>query len=161
MILVAPESDSEETTEDYQSVRNAIMTDLITEASLEDSVIAGPLFHPMAEIDIRSKIPKFRELGITDSHTLDQIVSMLGYDNEQKLKLRAAVITRTAYRLIRRVRQLASFQAGEESEDYEKTDWDKLREELLAESNGYVDELNGGSADELSPPISFRVLKAS
>ena len=161
MILVAPEANALETTEDYQSVRNAIMTDLITDASLEDSVIAGPLFHPMAEIDIRSKIPRFKAVGITGAHTLEQIVSMLGYNDEQKLKLRAAVITRTAYRLIRRVRQLARLQAGEESEQYEKTDWDKLREELLAESDGYVDELNGGEAGELSPPMSFRVLKAS
>lgn len=184
MVLQGPAAtDSEEcigestTSPDYAAVRAAIFTDVVTDASLEDSVIAGPLFHPMAELDVYNRIPKLQEVitkadflgtrirlddyvDAETGETVQGIATLAEYDIEKKLKLQAAVITRTAYRLMPRVRQLKGFQAGEEREDYEKVDWEDLTDALLAESDGYINEVNDIDPGSLSVPTTFRVFKA-
>ena len=150
---------------DYIAIRAAIFTDVVTDASLEDSIIAGPLYHPMAELDVYKRIPRLQAVYSTFAlyrvEDLDTIAEAAWPDDlEKKLKLQAAVITRTAYRLMPRVRQLKSFQAGEEREDYEKVDWEDLTDALLAESDGYINEVNGGDEGALSAPTTFRVFKA-
>lgn len=154
------------TSVDYPSIRSAITIDLVTEALLPNAVIAQTRYHPMAERDVRSAVPKLSDL--TSTSTFDDALKALHgvetltaahRESDEALILKAMIAARTAYRLFPRIRQIVRIQAGEESEDYAKTDWDALRQDLLDEYNGYVGDLGGG--DTVAANYRFCLVKAS
>ena len=104
-------------------------------------------------------VPNAYFMYLYNGSRLDQVATAAEYDGGQKLKLQVAAITRTAWRLFPYIRQVVRVQAGEESEDYAKIDWDALRQLLLDEYLMCIDELNGGDGG-LTVAYKFQLIKA-
>ena len=145
------------TDDDNNAIRYAINVELVTPEVLTDEAIASPQYRDGAELEVRERVSKLANVTADDS--LADIASITQFTNDQILKLQIATIKRVASKFVRSVSQRIAIEAGEAQETYEPIDWEKLEDDLLAESDALLDELNG--AEPLYVLGFFTTAKAS
>ena len=141
------------TVTDFPAVRASLQVE-VPAALLPSEVINYPQNLPMAMLRIREAIPKLK--GLTQSSTIMDAVRAItgGVDNEDvKLKLKTAIIRRTAAHILPHVRQRIQTDAGEYSERFAKVDWEREEQRLIDESSKLVEELKGADSEVVVPRI--------
>lgn len=123
----------------YDAIRAATTIE-IPKALLTDTIIKHPQNLPMAEIRIRERITKLQDLDPTA--TFSDAVRAGGYNKDQEVKLKSALILWAAASLLPHIRQRIQTSAGEYSERFAELDWAEERKMLFRRANRLINELN-------------------
>ena len=127
----------------FNMVRHAINVEFVTDKVLPDSVIMEDLYQPMAEMEVRRRIPSLANANppITSVTTLDEIVTQLSLSEDERLSLKLAVVYSIAAKLVFAISERKSFSTGETSEEMLTIDWSERYSYLIGISNKHYADL--------------------